>query len=128
FQAGDGIRLFHVTGVQTCALPICLHKLLGKAETSCESELIADLVEGDHLAQFAHGLFRLRHALQVKTDDQSLAHMGHLTSARLENSTACSISVLQTLAMALRSRSSTKSPFSSKASAPRGTEHCGVIT
>src|SRR5436309_4747610 len=23
FQAEDGIRLFHVTGVQTCALPIC---------------------------------------------------------------------------------------------------------
>src|SRR5690606_40719945 len=22
FQAGDGIRVFHVTGVQTCALPI----------------------------------------------------------------------------------------------------------
>src|SRR5690606_40869674 len=24
FQAEDGIRGFHVTGVQTCALPICL--------------------------------------------------------------------------------------------------------
>src|SRR5690606_40973272 len=24
FQAEDGIRAFHVTGVQTCALPICL--------------------------------------------------------------------------------------------------------
>src|SRR5690606_39497690 len=24
FQAEDGIRDFHVTGVQTCALPICL--------------------------------------------------------------------------------------------------------
>src|SRR5207302_5909217 len=23
FQAGDDIRYFHVTGVQTCALPIC---------------------------------------------------------------------------------------------------------
>src|SRR5690606_39654985 len=23
FQAADGIRVFHVTGVQTCALPIC---------------------------------------------------------------------------------------------------------
>src|SRR5690606_40429726 len=23
FQAQDGIRVFHVTGVQTCALPIC---------------------------------------------------------------------------------------------------------
>src|SRR5690606_20318060 len=25
FQAEDGIRVFHVTGVQTCALPICFH-------------------------------------------------------------------------------------------------------
>src|SRR5436309_4902790 len=27
FQAEDGIRDFHVTGVQTCALPICLGTL-----------------------------------------------------------------------------------------------------
>src|SRR5690606_39655703 len=27
FQAEDGIRDFHVTGVQTCALPISLHRL-----------------------------------------------------------------------------------------------------
>src|SRR5690606_39795441 len=26
FQAEDGIRAFHVTGVQTCALPICYMK------------------------------------------------------------------------------------------------------
>src|SRR5690606_40639734 len=26
FPAEDGIRAFHVTGVQTCALPICLQK------------------------------------------------------------------------------------------------------
>src|SRR5690606_39942458 len=26
FQAEDGIRDFHVTGVQTCALPICLQQ------------------------------------------------------------------------------------------------------
>src|SRR5215475_3929216 len=30
FQAEDGIRDFHVTGVQTCALPICWCTLLGK--------------------------------------------------------------------------------------------------
>src|SRR5690606_40371193 len=29
FQAEDGIRDFHVTGVQTCALPILLTGLLG---------------------------------------------------------------------------------------------------
>src|SRR5690606_40043479 len=27
-QAGDGIRYFHVTGVQTCALPICVRRHL----------------------------------------------------------------------------------------------------
>src|SRR5437870_10475540 len=26
FQAEDGIRAGHVTGVQTCALPICFHR------------------------------------------------------------------------------------------------------
>src|SRR5690606_41092528 len=29
FQAEDSIRGFHVTGVQTCALPICVISLLG---------------------------------------------------------------------------------------------------
>src|SRR5690606_39356423 len=27
FQAEDGIRDFHVTGVQTCALPICMPRM-----------------------------------------------------------------------------------------------------
>src|SRR5690606_41080759 len=31
FQAEDGIRDFHVTGVQTCALPICTTSGAGKA-------------------------------------------------------------------------------------------------
>src|SRR2546422_6039758 len=30
FQAEDGIRDVAVTGVQTCALPICLHAKLGR--------------------------------------------------------------------------------------------------
>src|SRR5690606_40706475 len=32
FQAEDGIRAFHVTGVQTCALPISLEVADGAAE------------------------------------------------------------------------------------------------
>src|SRR5207253_7192184 len=32
FQAEDGIRDGHVTGVQTCALPICDKYKIGKAE------------------------------------------------------------------------------------------------
>src|SRR5690606_39477562 len=31
FQAEDGIRDFHVTGVQTCALPISIPELTGNA-------------------------------------------------------------------------------------------------
>src|SRR5690606_39970149 len=32
FQAEDGIRDFHVTGVQTCALPILIHLLLNRID------------------------------------------------------------------------------------------------
>src|SRR5690606_40703970 len=51
FQAEDGIRDFHVTGVQTCALPICLseHALanaidIGSFKTSDGKE--ANLLNG----------------------------------------------------------------------------------
>src|SRR6266511_4300989 len=41
FQAEDGIRDFHVTGVQTCALPICLHKkALGRLDAPTRSFLV----------------------------------------------------------------------------------------
>src|SRR5262249_59443761 len=35
FQAEDGIRYWSVTGVQTCALPICLSYLTTKQQDSC---------------------------------------------------------------------------------------------
>src|SRR5690606_40797077 len=44
FQAEDGIRDFHVTGVQTCALPILLQHLLG-----VEGALLAGEALHDHL-------------------------------------------------------------------------------
>src|SRR5207302_3007121 len=34
FQAEDGIRDFHVTGVQTCALPICLRARPGRTTSA----------------------------------------------------------------------------------------------
>src|SRR5690606_40474615 len=34
-QAEDGIRDFHVTGVQTCALPICLACIFCQSKPSC---------------------------------------------------------------------------------------------
>src|SRR5215475_1305698 len=43
FQAEDGIRDFHVTGVQTCALPICVKlKRLGAhcLRHACASQLL----------------------------------------------------------------------------------------
>src|SRR5690606_40985985 len=39
FQAEDGIRDFHVTGVQTCALPIC-HLLTNGAAESVGNMLV----------------------------------------------------------------------------------------
>src|SRR5690606_40430764 len=34
FQAEDGIRDFHVTGVQTCALPICPSRRCGPSQSA----------------------------------------------------------------------------------------------
>src|SRR5690606_39340186 len=35
FQAEDGIRAFHVTGVQTCALPICCPSTVPATRGAC---------------------------------------------------------------------------------------------
>src|SRR5690606_40773593 len=47
FQAEDGIRDFHVTGVQTCALPIFAPKMMfasaaAELATSCAASLISN--------------------------------------------------------------------------------------
>src|SRR5690606_40969116 len=42
FQAEDGIRDFHVTGVQTCALPISLELHIKKIETEIEKNVELD--------------------------------------------------------------------------------------
>src|SRR5690606_3459224 len=39
FQAEDGIRDFHVTGVQTCALPICI---TGQVAQTGVAEIVTD--------------------------------------------------------------------------------------
>src|SRR5690606_40741120 len=49
FQAEDGIREFHVTGVQTCALPIYIMgnpPFIGKKEQTKEQKNHFDLVMG----------------------------------------------------------------------------------
>src|SRR5690606_40648351 len=43
FQAEDGIRDFHVTGVQTCALPIWSHSRLAPASTRSRSDWLAQV-------------------------------------------------------------------------------------
>src|SRR4249919_4137330 len=52
FQAEDGIRVFHVTGVQTCALPIFTVTSIGfpispVASAFFSNEAIADLASGE---------------------------------------------------------------------------------
>src|SRR5690606_39889277 len=53
FQAEDGIRVFHVTGVQTCALPICpacstatRSAQLSRSSTSCDETSTLQLLSG----------------------------------------------------------------------------------
>src|SRR5690606_40359923 len=45
FQAEDGIRDFHVTGVQTCALPIFLPGVLGCAASADSDSFFAGLLD-----------------------------------------------------------------------------------
>src|SRR5690606_40017641 len=51
FQAEDGIRDFHVTGVQTCALPICKGHQGGSPQKKHQQDDASDDVTGQgHLA------------------------------------------------------------------------------
>src|SRR5207249_6387473 len=54
FQAEDGIRDRNVTGVQTCALPICIARQTG--EEAPESPFGAGALELDHHVAGAHAL------------------------------------------------------------------------
>src|SRR5690606_39847039 len=45
FQAEDGIRDFHVTGVQTCALPIFRHGRDGDVAWSTDGQLLFGALE-----------------------------------------------------------------------------------
>src|SRR5690606_37771519 len=53
FQAEDGIRDFHVTGVQTCALPICT----GMEETYQLTSALKHLPWGKHVAVITDARF-----------------------------------------------------------------------
>src|SRR5690606_41102827 len=49
FQAEDGIRVFHVTGVQTCALPICEMAATGMMHNRVRMVVASFLVKDLHL-------------------------------------------------------------------------------
>src|SRR5690606_21518061 len=71
FQAEDGIRDFHVTGVQTCALPIFLHQV-GKAN---EIDAVAAL---NSLHAQPHGQMCLADSRRAQQNDVcSPFHEGH---------------------------------------------------
>src|SRR5690606_40997990 len=73
FQAEDGIRDFHVTGVQTCALPIC-HRAPARAACRAGSRRRHPPYDGADL----------RHLVQraALSTDVSLADEGALRSRR----------------------------------------------
>src|SRR5690606_40090887 len=55
FQAEDGIRDFHVTGVQTCALPISTTKLPGSAQNSATDSASATRLRRSPASQLDQG-------------------------------------------------------------------------
>src|SRR5690606_41189120 len=55
FQAEDGIRAFHVTGVQTCALPISFVLFTSYAQLRYAADTLRDLLERHGLSLWVHG-------------------------------------------------------------------------
>src|SRR5690606_40739406 len=73
FQAEDGIRDFHVTGVQTCALPISAHRVLAIQLAQVDREYTVR--RGDTLSLIATrhdvSLASLRQANGLRNDQRS---------------------------------------------------------
>src|SRR5690606_8214924 len=65
FQAEDGIRDFHVTGVQTCALPIWTKKF----NFSTIDALAPDLIVGNKEENYKEGIDALRERYPVWMSD-----------------------------------------------------------
>src|SRR5690606_17960682 len=64
FQAEDGIRDFHVTGVQTCALPICKLKKGSKVEVTDKAGKKTDY-EAKHIILATGGRSRELPAMKI---------------------------------------------------------------
>src|SRR5690606_40221395 len=78
FQAEDGIRDFHVTGVQTCALPILQQRMPGLEVADAGVLRTAELVAGDPDPLFGERAARYR--LRVRAAEQ----LPHLRLDRLQ--------------------------------------------
>src|SRR5690606_40003256 len=57
FQAEDGIRDFHVTGVQTCALPILVKSITNELQVPASAEFILEgqIVPGEIAEEGPYG-------------------------------------------------------------------------
>src|SRR2546426_9786135 len=56
FQAEDGIRDYKVTGVQTCALPICQTQLRARRSKKCRPSSRAGQVDHSRTRKYFHAL------------------------------------------------------------------------
>src|SRR5207302_9694548 len=74
FQAEDGIRDFHVTGVQTCALPICFSHFTTSNHAYREALT---------MTQGAVVVSQLFNGLAVRTEEESLFRVGLFSNRAL---------------------------------------------
>src|SRR5690606_6339698 len=93
FQAEDGIRDLHVTGVQTCALPICKLKSVGsgrvrlsvyRSSKNIYAQLIDD-VKGHTVAAASTLEKDLKGSLKTGADSAAAAAVGKLLAERAKN-------------------------------------------
>src|SRR5690606_39871862 len=79
FQAEDGIRDFHVTGVQTCALPICMSLANSQVAQQDEGIIVFGFGYRTNDFRFPFGLFggtKLNNDLNFKLDRSEERRVG----------------------------------------------------
>src|SRR5690606_32427676 len=92
FQAEDGIRDFHVTGVQTCALPIypqATARILTTYGLAYEAPLAAS--DPDAAVEAAMPLLAAGRAVAVKIDSPDIPHKTVVDGVRLNRGSAQSV-------------------------------------
>src|SRR5690606_40106622 len=81
FQAEDGIRYFHVTGVQTCALPISFKDIEALLVSGANAEVVGDLV-GDRQVVPAQVAEQLGGAIALHVVAEAKARRDHRSEER----------------------------------------------